>query len=255
MEFWTEISGNFGWMDRAPGVDCMSQVNHNPFLAYSLCKTCMDLVCRPSTCNIGHFFEIWELSGRSRPSDKWGARSARPWDKGGGSGLQKIFFRSFGPHFGRKIGGAGPQSSEISQTIVYKILSNFANSWSHIFVSFQQITFKICIFANLKALLLAVSQSRVGKNVERILKNHRRSLQFACLGNWLKFNSRRRVVRQRLGRPLRLPPTSVLICRNSAVPASIIMSNLLFPLIFQQCIFLKLKEKRTEILSNQDSLL
>ena len=62
-------------------------------------------------------------------------------------------------------------------------------------------------------------------------------------------------MRQRLGRPLRLPATSVLICRNSAVPASIIMSNLLFPLIFQQCIFLKLKEKRIEILSNQDSLL
>ena len=74
----------------------------------------------------------------------------------GGGGLQKIFCRSFGPHFGRKIEGAGPQSSEISQTIVYKSLSNFVNLWSHIFVSFQQITFKICIFANLKALLLAV---------------------------------------------------------------------------------------------------
>ena len=53
----------------------------------------MNLVCRRSTCNIGHFVEIWELSGRSTPtpSDKWGARSARPWDKGGGGGLQKIF--------------------------------------------------------------------------------------------------------------------------------------------------------------------
>ena len=122
----------------------------------------MDLVCRRSTCNIGHWeiWEIWEIwSGGSRPSDKWGARSVRPWDNrggGGGSGLQEIFFRFFGPHFGRKIWWAGPQSSEISQTIVYKIPSNFANLWSHIFVSFQQFKFKICIFANLKALLLAV---------------------------------------------------------------------------------------------------
>ena len=137
-------------------------LNHNPLLAYSLCKTCMDLVCRRSTCNIGHFFEIWEIweiwSGGSIPSDKWGARSVRPWDNrgGGGSGLQEIFFRSFGPHFARKIGGAGRKSSEILQTIVYKSLSNFANLWSHIFVSFQKITFKICIFANLKALSLAV---------------------------------------------------------------------------------------------------
>ena len=61
-----------------PGVDCTSQANHSPLLGYSLCKTCMNLVCRRSTCNIGHFFEIWELSGGSRPSDKWGARSARP---------------------------------------------------------------------------------------------------------------------------------------------------------------------------------
>ena len=145
-------------MDRAPGVDCTSQVNHNPLLAYSLCKTCMDLVCRPSTCNIGHFFEIWELSSGSRPSDSGGPGQSGPEIIGGGGGAvsKKIFFRSFGPHFGRKIGGAGPQSSEISQTIVYKSLSNFANLWSHIFVSFQQFKCKICIFANLKALLLAV---------------------------------------------------------------------------------------------------
>ena len=37
-------------------------------------------------------------------------RSSRPLDKlwgGGGGGLQKIFFRPFGPHSGLKIGGAG----------------------------------------------------------------------------------------------------------------------------------------------------
>ena len=106
-------------------------------------------------------------SGRSRPSDSGGSGQPDPEIIGGdgGGGLQKIFFRSFGPHFGRKMGrgGAGRKSSEILQTIVYKSLSNFANLWSHIFVSFQQIKFKICIFANLKALLLAVSQSRVEK--------------------------------------------------------------------------------------------
>ena len=39
-------------------------------------------------------------------------RSSRPLDKlgeGGGGGLQKIFFRPFGPHSGLKIGGTpGP---------------------------------------------------------------------------------------------------------------------------------------------------
>ena len=39
-------------------------------------------------------------SGGSRPSDKGGG--------GGGGGAQKYFFRSFGPHFGLKIRGAGP---------------------------------------------------------------------------------------------------------------------------------------------------
>ena len=38
-----------------------------------------------------------------------GARSSRPWDKGGG-GLQKDFFRPFGPQFGLKIKGDRPPS-------------------------------------------------------------------------------------------------------------------------------------------------
>ena len=45
------------------------------------------------------------ISARSRPWDKVGGeRSSRPLDKGG-PGLQKTFFRPFGPQFGLKIRG------------------------------------------------------------------------------------------------------------------------------------------------------
>ena len=108
IEFWTEISGNFGWMDRAPGVDCTSQVNHNPLLAYSLCKTCMDLVCRPSTCNIGHFFEIWELSSGSRPSDSGGPGQSGPEIIGGGERSPKNLFPVLRASFWSKNRRGGP---------------------------------------------------------------------------------------------------------------------------------------------------
>ena len=56
--------------------------------------------------------------------------------EGGGAVSKKSFSGPSGLILVEKQGGAGPQSSEISQTIVYKSLSNFANLWSQIFVSF-----------------------------------------------------------------------------------------------------------------------
>ena len=44
-----------------------------------------------------------------------GGQSSRPWDKGGG-GLQKDFFRPFGPQFGLKIRGAGPPGTSPRST-------------------------------------------------------------------------------------------------------------------------------------------
>ena len=51
-----------------------------------------------------------ESSGRSRLSDKAGGGGGHPDPEiTGGAGLQKIFFRPFGPHFGLKIRrGGGP---------------------------------------------------------------------------------------------------------------------------------------------------
>ena len=53
---------------------------------------------------------VSKLSG-NRQYGPWAQRkiySSTPWDKGGGDGLKKIFFRSFGPHFGLKMRGGGP---------------------------------------------------------------------------------------------------------------------------------------------------
>ena len=60
-------------------------------------------------------FEVDQISGGSRPSDKrgggvgmGGGRSSRPWDKARGwARSQKIFFRPFGPQFALKIRGVG----------------------------------------------------------------------------------------------------------------------------------------------------
>ena len=46
-----------------------------------------------------------------------GGGSSRPWDKG--SGVSKIFFQPFGPHFGRKIrGGPSPGSATATLAIL-----------------------------------------------------------------------------------------------------------------------------------------
>ena len=48
-----------------------------------------------------------QLNGGSRPSDKGGGKSSRPWDNGGFG--PPIFFQPFGPQFGLWIrGGLGP---------------------------------------------------------------------------------------------------------------------------------------------------
>ena len=63
----------------------------------------------------GQFIYFFRFSshGRSRPSDKAGARSSRPWDKE--SGGHKKIFRPFGPQFGLKIRGGPPL---VSLTVV-----------------------------------------------------------------------------------------------------------------------------------------
>ena len=56
----------------------------------------------PKTSNPGKLGYIWP----TEPAEI--SAGSRPWGKGGGGGLQKLFFRPFGPPFGLKIRGAPP---------------------------------------------------------------------------------------------------------------------------------------------------
>ena len=56
-------------------------------------------LCQERLLSSRYFATMVTCSGRSRPSDKRGRQSSRPWDKGagGGASLQKNFCESFGP--------------------------------------------------------------------------------------------------------------------------------------------------------------
>ena len=83
--------------------------------------------CQERLLSSRNFATMVTCSGRSRPSDKGGGQSSRPWDKVGAR-LKKNFCQSFEPQFGLRIRGGGQPGPSPGSTT--DLMSHFSSLWS-----------------------------------------------------------------------------------------------------------------------------